>query len=119
MATKNEAGKLAPIVAGDQDNDLQDVWKASVAGIKKTKINGFGFSSGSGDFDNDKDKDRSSNGLRPQLDDIVRPIKQELYLDKDGKYKVAVTIRMYNSSKDPVEKFLVDLSLTQTDGGRA
>jgi hypothetical protein len=43
---------------------------------------------------------------RPQLDDIQKPISQEIYYE-NGVAKVKVSMRIYISSEDEVKKFEV------------
>lgn len=110
-----EAGKLSPIV--DDDPRLADVWKGKIDNSSKGKTRSFPFGSGVGSGGSD-DPEQPDPTKRPQLSDIVKPVLFELYEDASGMQKVKAKIRIYNSSGESLEKFLVAHTLSDKQGGR-
>lgn len=110
-----EAGKTAPII-DDEDQLLSSVWKAKAAKNLQGKTGSFpfggsGVAPGGPGGPEDPDKDR------PQLGDI-QLIGFDEYEDSSKMQKYKAKFRVYNSSGEDLEKFLVAITLSDTQGGR-
>jgi hypothetical protein len=113
-----EAGKLAPII-DDEDQLLAEVWKSKPQEQFKGVKGSFPFnSSGSSDAPGGDDPKDPEKGARPQLSDI-QLIGFEEYEDSSKMQKYKAKFRVYNSSGEDLEKFLVAITLSDTQGGRS
>lgn len=118
MAEKNNtAGISTPIIGDEVDKYyLNKLWLTDVKDVTRSgaALNPFsGSSTGGG---TDPYFPPPGSGKRPQLDDIQKPIKQEIYYE-NGIAKVRVSMRIYISADDPVKKFLVKSTLPVSAGG--
>lgn len=117
MAQKNNtAGISTPIIGDEVDKYyLNKTWLADVKEASKfgDLITPFGSSSSGGGGDNPP---FPPGDQRPQLDDIQKPIKQEIYYE-NGVAKVKVSMRIYISSEEPVKKFQVKSTVPLASGG--
>jgi hypothetical protein len=111
-----EAGKLAPII-DDEDQLLADVWKAKSAEQLKGATGSFPFGNAGGG-DNPPPPPPPPPGNRPQLSDI-QLVGFEEYEDSSKMQKYKAKFRVYNSSGEDLEKFLVAITLSDTQGGRS
>lgn len=111
-----EAGKLAPII-DNEDQLLAEVWKAKAAESFKGKTGSFPFSSsGTGTGPGDDDPKDPKKGARPQLSDI-QLIGFEEYEDVSKMQKYRAKFRVYNSSGEDIDKFLIAITLSDSQGG--
>lgn len=111
-----EAGKLAPII-DDEDQLLADVWKAKSAKQLKGAAGSFPFGNAGGGG-NPPPPPPPPPGNRPQLSDI-QLVGFEEYEDSSKMQKYKAKFRVYNSSGEDLEKFLVAITLSDTQGGRS
>lgn len=118
MTSQNNAGYRAPIVGDEIDKYyLNKLWLSDAVDKNKQGIlDPFSAQGGSGGGGDDGGGDKKDK--RPQLDDIVKPPKQEIYYENNIA-KVKVSIRVYISSEDAVSKFQVKSTLPVSQGGKA
>ena len=119
MAEKNSIpGVSTPIIGDDIDKYyLNKVWLADVKEVTRDPlVTPFGSSSASTSGTEDPEKPPTDS--RPQLDDIQKPIKQEIYYENNIA-KVKVSMRIYISSEEPVKKFQVKSTKPVSQGGTA
>lgn len=111
-----EAGKTTPILTDELDDFfLNPVWKGVVNKKQMVRLTTpFGSSDGGGDGPGGPGDPTAE---RPQLEDIQRPITQEIYYE-NGIAKVRVTMRMYISSEYPIKKFKIVRTKAPAEGGR-
>ena len=113
-----EVGKLAPII-DDEDQLLAEVWKAKNKEQLKGKSGSFPFgSTGAGDNPPPPPPPPPPGVNRPQLSDIQLTGFEE-YEDSSKMQKYKAKFRVYNSSGEDLEKFLVAITLSDTEGGRS
>ena len=105
-----QSGKISVIY--DDDPRLADVWKGKTGETRSiAELDGFG--GGGGD-------DGGNPGVpeRPQLSDII--FKGFLpYSDSSNVQRVKAKFRIYNSSKEEIDGFLLALTKPDTQGGRS
>jgi len=119
MAKKNSIpGISTPIIGDDIDKYyLNKVWLADVKDVTRDPlVTPFGSSGES--TGGSVDPEKPPTDARPQLDDIQKPIKQEIYYDNNIA-KVKVSIRVYISTEEPVKKFQVKSTKPVSQGGTA
>lgn len=115
MAT---AGKSTPQIADEIDKFyLNPVWLAVNAASKTSSVvgpssAGFGSDPGSG-----SPGDPGAIDKRPQVDDIQRPVTQEVYY-VNNIARVKVKMRIYISADSPIKKFKITSTLPVSKGGR-
>ena len=116
MTDQNSAGYRAPIIGDEIDKYyLNKLWLSdAVDKSKQGLLDPFGSSAGSGGGNGGGD---GGGDKRPQLDDIVKPPKQEIYYE-NGIAKVKVSIRVYISATDSVSKFQVKSTVPVSQGGK-
>lgn len=113
-----EAGKGTPIIPDVIDDYyLNPVWKGRPL-QGKTIVNASPFGTGTGRDDDDDDDEEEAETERPQLDDIQRPVQQEVYY-VNGVARVKLFVKIFISSENDVKRFRVTKSLTESEGGRS
>jgi hypothetical protein len=120
MAEKNSIpGISTPIIGDDIDKYyLNKVWLADVKDVTRDPlVTPFGSASGSG-IGGPEDPPKPPTDARPQLDDIQKPIKQEIYYENNVA-KVKVSMRVYISTDEPVKKFQIKSTKPVSQGGTA
>lgn len=118
MADKNNAGYLAPIFGDEIDKYyLNKLWLSDQKDKTISEgVNPFGVGAntgGGGDFP----PPPPPGDKRPQLDDIVKPPQQVIYYE-NGIAKVKVSMRVYISADEPVNKFEVKSTKPVSQGGK-
>lgn len=116
MAEKNNtAGISTPIIGDEVDKYyLNKTWLSDQKDkTESSLVNPFGAQSGG---DNPPPPPPPPPGERPQLDDIQKPIKQEIYYENNVA-KVKVSMRVYISSENEVKKFEVKSTKPVSQGG--
>lgn len=118
MTEKNNAGYLAPIFGNDIDKYyLNKLWLSDQKNKTITNdLNPFGSASGTGGG-GDNPPPPPPTDKRPQLDDIQRPITQSIYYE-NGIAKAKVSMRVYISADEPVNKFEVKSTKPVSQGGK-
>jgi len=119
MAEKNSIpGISTPIIGDDIDKYyLNKVWLADVKDVSRAGII-TPFGSTGGGNPPPPPPPPPPPGDRPQLDDIQRPITQEIYYENNIA-KVKVSMRIYISAEEPVKKFQVKSTKPVSQGGTA
>mgnify|MGYP000022394862 CR=1 FL=1 len=114
MAT---AGKSTPHIPDEIDKFyLNPVWTANLAANRTTSVVGP-FKAGVEDPGGGPVDPPGTKDERPQIDDIQRPVTQEIYY-VNNIARVKVKMRIYISSTDAVKKFKITSTLPVSRGGR-
>lgn len=114
MAT---AGKSTPQIADEIDKFyLNPVWLTANSVDQTSSVVGPS-STGSGGDPGGGGGDPGTTDERPQVDDIQRPVTQEVYY-VNNIARVKVKMRIYISSTDPIKKFKITSTLPISKGGR-
>jgi hypothetical protein len=102
-----QSGKISVIY--DDDPRLADVWKGKTGEVTSSlELGGSGGGDGGG----------PEIPKRPQLSDIL--FKGFItYSDSSNVQRVKAKFRIYNSSKEEIDGFLLALTKPDTQGGRA
>ncbi len=119
MAEKNSVPGISTPIIGDEVDKyyLNKVWLADVKDVTRDPlVTPFGTSSGGGNPPPPPPPPPGTD--RPQLDDIQRPITQEIYYENNVA-KVKVSMRIYISAEEPVKKFQVKSTKPVSQGGTA
>jgi hypothetical protein len=119
MAEKNSVPGISTPIIGDEIDKyyLNKVWLADVKDVTGEQlVTPFGTSSGGGNPPPPPPPPPGTD--RPQLDDIQRPITQEIYYENNVA-KVKVSMRIYISAEEPVKKFQVKSTKPVSQGGTA
>lgn len=111
----NTAGVSTPIIGDEIDKYyLNKLWLSDQKDKSTSSlITPFGSKSGGG---NPPPPPPPPGDNRPQLDDIQKPISQEIYYENNVA-KVKVSMRIYISSEDEVKKFEVKSTKPVSQGG--
>lgn len=119
MSEKNSVpGISTPIIGDDIDKYyLNKVWLADVKDVTRNQIV-TPFGSTGGGNPPPPPPPPPPPGDRPQLDDIQKPIAQEIYYENNIA-KVKVSMRIYISAEEPVKKFQVKSTKPVSQGGTA
>jgi hypothetical protein len=116
MAT---AGKSTPQIADEIDKFyLNPVWLTANQVEQTTSVVGPSSKGSGGDPGSGGAGDPGSVEERPQVDDIQRPVTQEVYY-VNNVARVKVKMRIYISATDPVKKFKVTSTIPVAKGGRS
>ena len=109
-----QAGK-APVIF-DDDPRLAAVWKGKTS-FSEEVANPFPFSS-YGDNTGTPSSPPSLGTDRPQLSDIIFK-GYETYDDALGMQRTKAKFRIYNSSKEQIDRFMIVLTQPDAQGGRS
>lgn len=110
-------GISTPIIGDEKDKFyLNPVWLSGQIGLLTKEGVATPFKSDQFDGGDDPDDPGNPGIKRPQLDDIQKPIKQEIYYE-NSIAKVKITFRMYVSAEDPVKKFIIASTKPVSQGG--
>jgi hypothetical protein len=113
----NTAGVSTPIIGDETDKYyLNKLWLSDQKDKSTSSLlTPFGSQAGG---DNPPPPPPPPPGTnRPQLDDIQKPISQEIYYENNVA-KVKVSMRVYISSEDEVKKFEVKSTKPVSQGGK-
>jgi hypothetical protein len=118
MADQNSAGYKAPIIGDEIDQYyLNKIWLSDFRDKTRSDIvdpfSAASYAGGGGDGP----PQPPTGDKRPQLDDIQKPIKQEVYYENNVA-KIKVSMRVYISADEPVNKFQVKSTIPVSQGGK-
>ncbi len=119
MAEKSNTAGVTPPIIGDEVDKyyLNKLWLSDQEDKSSSSVVNPFAAQGGGDTPPPPPPPPPPGG-RPQLDDIQKPITQEIYYENNVA-KVKVSMRIYISSEDEVKKFEVKSTKPVSQGGTA